>query len=99
MAPEQAKGEESGPPADFWALGATMVYAVEGEPPFDRGTSIATLAADDHAPPRPRGPGPPMSAAAEGAPPFAPGASIAALAAVVIQPPRDLRRAGALAPL
>jgi eukaryotic-like serine/threonine-protein kinase len=45
MAPEQAKGEESGPPADFWALGATMFYAVEGEPPFDRGTSIATLAA------------------------------------------------------
>jgi eukaryotic-like serine/threonine-protein kinase len=45
MAPEQARGEESGPPADFWALGATLFYAVEGEPPFDRGTSIATLAA------------------------------------------------------
>jgi hypothetical protein len=45
MAPEQAKGEESGPPADFWALGATMFYAVEGGPPFDRGSSIATLAA------------------------------------------------------
>jgi eukaryotic-like serine/threonine-protein kinase len=45
MAPEQAKGEASGPPTDFWALGATMFYAVEGEPPFDRGTSIATLAA------------------------------------------------------
>ena len=45
MAPEQARGEESGPPVDFWALGATMFYAVEGEPPFDRGTSIATLAA------------------------------------------------------
>jgi eukaryotic-like serine/threonine-protein kinase len=45
MAPEQAKGEESGPAADFWALGATLFYAVEGEPPFDRGSSIATLAA------------------------------------------------------
>jgi serine/threonine protein kinase len=45
MAPEQARGEESGPPVDFWALGATMFYAVEGEPPFDRATSIATLAA------------------------------------------------------
>src|SRR5215212_3769556 len=53
MAPEQAKGEESGPPADFWALGATMFYAVEGEPPFDRGTSIATLAAMVNDQPRP----------------------------------------------
>src|SRR5829696_1132675 len=52
MAPEQARGEESGPPADFWALGATMFYAVEGEPPFDRGTSIATLAAVVNNPPR-----------------------------------------------
>jgi hypothetical protein len=52
MAPEQARGEASGPPADFWALGATMFYAVEGEPPFDRGTSIATLAAVVNDPPR-----------------------------------------------
>jgi eukaryotic-like serine/threonine-protein kinase len=52
MAPEQAKGEESGPPADFWALGATMFYAAEGEPPFDRGGSIATLAAVVNEPPR-----------------------------------------------
>jgi len=53
MAPEQARGEASGPPADFWALGATMFYAVEGEPPFDRGTSIATLAAVVNDPLRP----------------------------------------------
>jgi hypothetical protein len=59
MAPEQARGEESGPPADFWALGATMFYAVEGQPPFDRGTSIATLAAVVSEPPRsPRQAGP-----------------------------------------
>jgi eukaryotic-like serine/threonine-protein kinase len=59
MAPEQARGEESGPPADFWALGATLFYAVEGEPPFDRGTSIATLAAVVNDPPRtPRRAGP-----------------------------------------
>jgi serine/threonine protein kinase len=59
MAPEQARGEASGPPADFWALGATMFYAVEGEPPFDRGTSIATLAAVVNDPPRaPRRAGP-----------------------------------------
>src|SRR5918999_1175814 len=59
MAPEQAKGEGSGPPADFWALGGTIFYAVEGEPPFDRGTSIATLAAVVNDPPRePRRAGP-----------------------------------------
>jgi eukaryotic-like serine/threonine-protein kinase len=59
MAPEQARGEESGPAADFWALGATMFYAVEGQPPFDRGTSIATLAAVVSEPPRsPRQAGP-----------------------------------------
>src|SRR5918999_1452137 len=59
MAPEQARGEASGPPVDFWALGATMFYAVEGEPPFDRGTSIATLAAVVNDPPRtPRRAGP-----------------------------------------
>jgi serine/threonine protein kinase len=52
MAPEQATGEPSGPAADFWALGATMFYGVEGEPPFDRGTSIATLAAVVNDPPR-----------------------------------------------
>jgi hypothetical protein len=59
MAPEQARAEPSGPPTDFWALGATMFYAVEGEPPFDRGTSLATLAAVVNEEPRaPRRAGP-----------------------------------------
>jgi hypothetical protein len=53
MAPEQAAGELSGPPADFWALGATMFFAVEGTPPFDKGASIATLAAVVNEDPRP----------------------------------------------
>jgi eukaryotic-like serine/threonine-protein kinase len=52
MAPERARGDESGPPADWWALGATLFFAVEGEPPFDRGASIATLAAVVNEPPR-----------------------------------------------
>ncbi|HEU4398732.1 MAG TPA: protein kinase [Actinomycetota bacterium] len=53
MAPEQASGEPSGPPADFWALGATMYFAVEGEPPFDKGASIPTLTAVVNEDPRP----------------------------------------------
>jgi hypothetical protein len=53
MAPEQAAGEPSGPPADFWALGATMYFAVEGEPPFEKASSIATLAAVVNEDPRP----------------------------------------------
>jgi serine/threonine protein kinase len=53
MAPEQAQGEPTGPPADFWALGATMFYAVEGEPPFDKGSPMATLAAVVNEAPQP----------------------------------------------
>jgi eukaryotic-like serine/threonine-protein kinase len=53
MAPEQAKGEPSGPSTDFWGLGATMYYAVEGVPAFERGTSLATLAAVVNDEPRP----------------------------------------------
>jgi hypothetical protein len=53
MAPEQASGEPSGPPADFWALGATLYAAVEGLPPFDKGASIPTLAAVVNEEPRP----------------------------------------------
>jgi eukaryotic-like serine/threonine-protein kinase len=53
MAPEQARGEPTGPPADLWALGATLYFAVEGQPPFDNGASMATLAAVVNQAPRP----------------------------------------------
>jgi eukaryotic-like serine/threonine-protein kinase len=53
MAPEQASGQPSGPPADLWALGATLFYAVEGAPPFDKGALVPTLAAVVSEDPRP----------------------------------------------
>src|SRR6266511_2034001 len=52
MAPEQASGGQIGPETDLWGLGATMYYAVEGEAPFERAGSLATLAAVVNEPPR-----------------------------------------------
>jgi hypothetical protein len=37
MAPEQARGEATGHPADVFALGATLLYAATGEGPYGRG--------------------------------------------------------------
>jgi eukaryotic-like serine/threonine-protein kinase len=53
MAPEQATGEMRGPAADLWSLGASLYFAVEGEPPFDRGGAIATMTSIVHDEPRP----------------------------------------------
>src|SRR6266566_2829382 len=45
MAPEQASGAAAGPEADLWGLGATLYYAVEGRPPFERDGQVAGLTA------------------------------------------------------
>jgi serine/threonine protein kinase len=59
MAPERATGEDSGPAADLWALGATLYCAVEGHPPFERDEPMATLmAVVQEDPPRPVRAGP-----------------------------------------
>jgi eukaryotic-like serine/threonine-protein kinase len=52
MAPEQAQGAEITPATDMWGLGATMYYAAEGELPFDKGQSMATLTSVMVDPPR-----------------------------------------------
>jgi eukaryotic-like serine/threonine-protein kinase len=43
LAPEVAKGAAVGPGSDTWSLGGLLFACVEGRPPFDRGTPIATL--------------------------------------------------------
>jgi hypothetical protein len=58
MAPEQVEGAAVGPAADLWALGATLWFAVEGEPPFGGGEFQTLNAIVSGAPRRPRRLGP-----------------------------------------
>jgi len=45
IAPERARGLTPGPASDLWSLGATLFTALEGRPPYDRGSPLATLTA------------------------------------------------------
>ena len=45
ISPERARGQKPGPPADMWSLGGLLYACVEGVPPYDKGSAIATLTA------------------------------------------------------
>ncbi|GGJ19970.1 serine/threonine-protein kinase [Streptomyces brasiliensis] len=45
ISPERARGHKPGPAADLWSLGGLLYAAVEGFPPYDKGSAIATLTA------------------------------------------------------
>jgi serine/threonine protein kinase len=55
IAPEVANGVPAGPISDAWGLGGMLFACVEGRPPFDQGTAIATLTSvvKDPVPPHP----------------------------------------------
>ncbi|MER8186531.1 serine/threonine-protein kinase [Kitasatospora sp. NPDC094015] len=45
IAPERITGNRPGPESDLWSLGATLYAAVDGQSPFHRTSSMATLQA------------------------------------------------------
>ena len=53
MAPEQIRGEQVDGRADLYSLGCLLYECLVGEPPFARGSEVATLYAQLHDPPPP----------------------------------------------
>jgi hypothetical protein len=43
MAPEQARGDDAGPAADVFSLGATLLFAATGRPPYGRAEPAVVL--------------------------------------------------------
>lgn len=66
IAPERAQGEPASAASDLWSLGCTMFAALEGRPPFDRGTSMGTLTAVITEDPLPAPSAGPLSGVLEG---------------------------------
>ncbi|XVQ84895.1 serine/threonine-protein kinase [Microbispora siamensis] len=58
-APERARGDYTGPESDLWSLGATLYFAVEGRPAYERptvGETLAALMTENADPPTQAGP-------------------------------------------
>ena len=53
LAPERALGDAARPESDLWSTGATLYAMVEGHPPYQRESPVATLAAVINDPPAP----------------------------------------------
>ncbi len=53
LAPERALGRAAGPESDLWSTGVTLYEMVEGHPPYQRDSPLATLAAVINDPPPP----------------------------------------------
>jgi serine/threonine protein kinase len=51
MSPEQAEGQEAGPPGDVFSLGAVLAFAATGEGPFGAGSTLALVYRVIHCPP------------------------------------------------
>ncbi len=59
ISPERARGHKPGPAADLWSLGGLLYASVEGVPPYDKGSALATLTAVMTEPvPEPKSAGP-----------------------------------------
>jgi serine/threonine protein kinase len=59
MAPERIRDGEGNEPGDLWSLGATLYAAVEGQPPYRRGSvmeTVTAIAAEEPPPPTRAGP-------------------------------------------
>ncbi|WP_052172673.1 serine/threonine-protein kinase [Nocardia sp. BMG111209] len=53
VAPERLDGEKGQAASDLWSLGATLYFAVEGHPPYERDEMLAVLVATVSADPDP----------------------------------------------
>lgn len=89
LAPELFHGDEPSPATDAWSLGVTLMYAINGQGPFDRSTTAATMHAILYEDLPTARCGPPLSTVISGLLTRDPGARL------MLQPARELLTAAA----